>query len=907
MHIEKTISYYQDCYKQEFRDSDVLNFLGSKVDKRFFLNNLDQLYGEKDAILLDSNFGEELFKYLEIHKKEKTLIAGSFFLTGKLSFLGKKRTICAPIIISPLNLDYNNVLQDRIYCNFNENRINNALLHLIKTNFDLDDSFILEIKSLIKNVTLKNINIEGLIKKLQTYITLEAQSIKKLPRLFSGQQLRHAVKSESLQIVPSIALGIIEKSKSNRDVLYEIDEIKSGHLYNQTLHHFFSRRKVDTDTDFTHKPTVYVPSNLSNPQLNIIHAAKANDLTVVIGPPGTGKSYTIASLAIDQVYRGNSVLICSKSDQAVDVLYNKIIHDLGIKGLSIRAGSGRNHRSKLRKKVEAISRYRHIGSGSYKISQKQWDIKDVEKKLKEISNEIAKREVKEIKKTALFLDHKLTFFKRLKRKYISKKILEEYPFWQLIELLQQYTYQKNKLVKELILMKYQDDVWNLIRKDRTFPKFLKLLKTKDTIERERLFQTIDFDPLLKCLPIWIAKATDMSELFPLHNDIFDIVIIDEASQCDIATMIPVLARSKKVVVVGDPKQLKHVSFLSKKILEETANSQGLIHEVDVLNYRENSFLDYSLDRLNLMNNIHFLNEHYRSVPNIIRYSNQKFYFDKLNIMSDLYIHHKEDAIHWIFCQGYKGNDGINLLEAKKILDDIQQLILEENTLDTHAASTIGILSPFRDQVNFLKKELNKFDLTAIRKHKIIVGTPYEFQGEERDFMYISFTIDNTTGSTVFQYLNKEDVFNVSITRAKEKQFLYYSFDPKNFKNTHLLIEYFSETQIHRQRINPPNEYMDNFAAQVYEELIRLGVSKENILVNYPVAGYQMDVVITYNQKTLYLDLIGYPGELEKTFSIDQYKTLFRTNIPIIAIPYTYWLLNKNACLDHISKKIHLKT
>jgi len=197
------------------------------------------------------------------------------------------------------------------------------------------------------------------------------------------------------------------------------------------------------------------------------------------------------------------------------------------------------------------------------------------------------------------------------------------------------------------------------------------------------------------------------------------------------------------------------------------------------------------------------------------------------------------------------------------------------------------------------------DLSVIRKHKIAVGTPYEFQGEERDHMYITFTIDNTTSASVFQYLDREDVFNVSITRAKQKQFLYYSFNPKNFKNKHLLIEYMSETQIQYKHINDSN-FTDNFATEVFEELIQLGVAEEDIMVNYPLASYVMDILLTYNNKTVCIDLVGYPGELEKTFSIEQYKTLFRTGIPIITIPYVYWLHNKQECLRYIIKKIRMK-
>lgn len=903
MHIEKVLSYYQDCYKQEFRDNDVLNFLGTKVDKRFFLKNSTSLYREEDPTFMKIDFGEDLYKYLEIYRKEKTFVACSFFITGKLTFLGRKRTICAPLIVTPVTLEINSDALYHIKYNFEENRVNEALLNVLKSNFNLDDSFSLEIKSLINNREPSEQDIQGIAKKLEEYIPIHTSELEILPALLEGQKMRNHSKSLTLQLLPAIALGIVEKSKSSRDVLHEIDEIKEGHLFNDMLRGFFSRRKTEINTDSISKEGVYVPSNLSSSQLGIIQAVKTNDITVVIGPPGTGKSYTIASLALDQVYHNKSVLICSKSDQAVDVLQEKIIHDLGVKGLSIRAGSGRSHKAKLKKKLESINVFQK-GGNDYFIPKKQKEIDYAVNKIKEISDEIRDREEREIKNAELFLDYNPSFFKRLKRKYVSKKVLKEYPFWQLIELLEHYIHQKNKLIKEIISLKYRDKISDLLAKDQTLSKFSKLVKTRNIEERERLFQEVDFQSVLQCLPIWITKSTDVSDVFPLQNDLFDVAIIDEASQCDIATMIPVLARAKKVVVVGDPKQLRHVSFLSKQVMENTANAYGLLKGEDVMNYRETSFLDYALERLPSQSNVHFLDEHYRSVPSIIRYSNQKFYFEKLKVMSDLQIHHKTSAVHWVFCEGEKLKNGTNLREAEQLLEDIQKVIDEEHQVAIGVATTIGILSPFRDQVNYLKDKIEELDLAAIKKHKIAVGTPFEFQGEERDQMYITFTIDNQTSTSVFQYLDREDVFNVSITRAKQQQFLYYSFDPKNFKNKHLVIDYLSETRIQYPQ-NSVEEYMDNFAEEVLEELIQLGIKEEDVIVNYPIAGYVMDILVTHKQRTICIDLVGYPGALEKTFSIDQYKTLFRTQIPIITIPYVYWLHNKKECLHHIAKKVRI--
>lgn len=905
MYIEKVISYYQNCYKHEFKDQDFLNLFSKSVDKRIFLKHADELFQEDDEAFLNFDFAEEVYKYIEIHKKTKSLIACSFFITGSITFLGKKRTICAPLVLTPVSLKINN---DGIYYFeylFEENRLNDTLLTNLKNNFDLDDTFLLEVKSLLKGTQITKEDILEITKKLQEYLPITIDSIQDLPTLVKDTVLKKAAKKTTLEIHSSIALGIIEKSKSNRDVLAELEEIKENHLYNTTLESLFSRgnNRISNERE-RYNTQAYVPSNLSTPQKNIINSVKnQHPFTVVIGPPGTGKSYTIASIAVDLVYNNKSVLICSKSEQAVTVLNEKITSDLGIKGLTLRVGSGRNYKTKVKNKLVSILNYNNPIEVSGKlIKDREKELAATKKKIKELEDEIADREKRELDKAELLLDYKPSFFKRIRKSYVSKKVLKEFPFWQLIDLLSHYIQKRNSIIKKIVTERASYKIQESLRTDRaTLRDLLTLSKSRNPAAKSQLLETINFKKIIDCFPIWISKTTDLNTFIPLENDIFDVAIIDEASQCDIATMIPVLARAKKIVVVGDPKQLKHVSFLSGDIMEKTASELGLIHDVDVFNYRKNSFLDYITEKLEVQENLHFLDEHYRSVPDIIQFSNTKFYDEKLKIMSTISIHDKSPGIHWIQCNGTKNKSGVNEAEINKILEDIQQLIKDETDLPSKASTSIGILSPFRDQVNYLKNKLETFDLSTLKKHKILVGSPFDFQGEERDFMYLTFTVDNTTSASVFNYLNREDVFNVSITRAKQKQFLYYSFDAKNFSNKHLLMDYFSETKNYQSHYEE-NTYADNFADEVHHEIVKLGVTEDDIIVNHSIAGYVFDMVIATHTKTICIDLIGYPGEMEGAFSIDQYKTLLRVNIQIIAIPYAYWSLNKPACIAYLKTK-----
>ncbi len=901
MKIEKILSYYQECYRQEFRDSNILNYLGAKVDERFYFENISKLYQEQDTAIIDQNLGEELYKYMELHKKEKTLVASSFFITGKLDFLGKKQTICAPIISTPVSLEKNTAGIYFFNYNFEENSCNTTLLNIIKNNFDLPDTFLEEIIALLKNGEPKEQNIQAIAKKINNHVSIDITDLQKLPSLVADKQLKQYARKTALKLAPAFSVGIIEKSKSSRGVLNEIEEIKEDHLYNDMLRTIFSGDKI-WPTKKNNSEEIYVPANLTVPQTDIIQGAKSSDVNVVIGPPGTGKSYTIAALAIDMAYHNKSVLICSKTDQAVNVLQDKIVHDLGVTGLSVRAGVGRSYKTVLKKKISSILHFKSYTNRNDNIQRKKSIVSDRLKKIADIEKEIQKREETEIENGLLFTEENPSFFRNIKKKYTSYKVLRELPFWVLIDVLHDKILEKNQLVKHLIKLQYKSKIDELLQHSRgTFQDLLKLIKSKNAVTKTGLFEAIDYELVLQCLPIWITKSADISEALPLQNDLFDIAIIDEASQCDIATMIPILARAKKIVIVGDPKQLRHVSFLSKEAIEKIAKDNTLTVGEEVVNYRTHSFLDYLMERINSQDIIHFLDEHYRSLPGIINYSNHKFYNDNLKIMSDLQIHQQESAVQWIFCDGAKEKNGSNIAEADRVLKDVQKLIVEETDLPYGVCTTIGILSPFRGQVDYLKKKIEEFDLISIKKHKIAVGTPFSFQGEERDAMYITFTIDNSTSASIFQYLDKEDVFNVSITRAKKKQFLYYSFTPKGFKNKHLLIDYFYESQV-TNSIQNTNKYIDRFTHQVHEALLALRIQESDILINYLLAGHAMDMLFTHNNRVVCIDLVGYPGALERTFSIEQYKMLLRTKIAIITIPYAYWHVNKEACIAHIAKK-----
>ena len=123
-------------------------------------------------------------------------------------------------------------------------------------------------------------------------------------------------------------------------------------------------------------------------------------------------------------------------------------------------------------------------------------------------------------------------------------------------------------------------------------------------------------------------------MLPLDREMFDLVIVDEASQCDVASALPLLYRGKRAIVCGDPKQLRHLSFLREDRQAALASQHGLsASQRSQWNYRTHSLLDVVNGALPSQDDVVLLDEHYRSLPQIIEFSNRRFYGQALRVMT----------------------------------------------------------------------------------------------------------------------------------------------------------------------------------------------------------------------------------------------------------------------------------
>lgn len=264
----------------------------------------------------------------------------------------------------------------------------------------------------------------------------------------------------------------------------------------------------------------------------------------------------------------------------------------------------------------------------------------------------------------------------------------------------------------------------------------------------------------------IISVTSLSSKasLPLIENIFDMVVIDEASQCDIASALPLILRAKQVVVIGDPLQLKHISSLNEaenELIKEKLNLTAF----PFLNYKKKSLWDYSEELLsNSGSNRVDLTYHYRSHKDIIGYSNEQFYVKQLN--TPLKIETDPDnyninpkGIMWKDVRGEQKNPNININELE--VSNCVQLAIYLS--EQHPEASIGIVTPFRHQATEIYRKLPN-----VLNDKIIVDTAHGFQGDEKDIMIYSLVVTDNSPDTKIYWIDKvvPELVNVAVTRAK---------------------------------------------------------------------------------------------------------------------------------------------
>ena len=266
----------------------------------------------------------------------------------------------------------------------------------------------------------------------------------------------------------------------------------------------------------------------------------------------------------------------------------------------------------------------------------------------------------------------------------------------------------------------------------------------------------------------IITSTSFSSSSSLRSRMYDYVIIDEASQCDIATGALSLLSAKNAVTVGDIRQLQNVvTEADRKYAESVFMKYDL---PEPYKYSSESFLASVCALFPDIPSV-MLREHYRCQPRIIGFCNEKFYGNELIIMTD--DEKRKDEIElFLTAPGHHSREHANLRQAEVIAKEVLPSLPED-------AGSIGIITPYQNNVRLIRSVIGRDDIK--------VDTIHSFQGREMDTIIFS-----TSDDIITEFSDSPMLINVAVSRAKHRFILVASSDPQpSASNIHDLISYIS--------------------------------------------------------------------------------------------------------------------
>lgn len=437
-----------------------------------------------------------------------------------------------------------------------------------------------------------------------------------------------------------------------------------------------------------------------------------------------------------------------------------------------------------------------------------------------------------------------------------------------------------------------------IKRQRLIVHAKSLVEKRQNLQ-SRILETEDFKPLLEAFPCWCVTTYAVSGSLPLKPGMFDVAIIDEASQCDIASCFPILYRAKKAVIVGDDKQLPHLSFLEKAKEQSFLSQYGIPDKYQLMwRFRTNSMFD--LADYYSMNSV-MLDEHFRSLPPIIEFSNREFYGGRMRIM-------KKDTGMDKVIEIVQVPDGKVDMDATRNLPEIETLvkylydiIVEDERKNPDNPVSIGVISPFRAQVEQLKVSISKvISEHMIRKHQIEVGTAHTFQGDERDVILMSWAYADNSFPQSLVFLQKPNLFNVAVTRARNKVINFISKDVKELPDglfrhyTAYVEEYQNKLEALKNCNFDENIYKNSLEKEIAEAIRNLD---HEVKAGVEIAGLSADLLVD-NKYIIEVDGV----EDNKKSSVSNMKKqaiLERCGFNVKRVTYREWQYSQNACLDRL--------
>ncbi|WP_431897556.1 caspase, EACC1-associated type [Nonomuraea sp. bgisy101] len=586
-----------------------------------------------------------------------------------------------------------------------------------------------------------------------------------------------------------------------RQLLNDLDDLKkkAAEIPKTALAGLFDPPIETPRTDWQ----LVAPLPLNEGQENVVASAMRERLTIATGPPGTGKSQLVVAAVATAICAGQRVLVASNNNQAVQEVWercerlapsalirsgNRKMREEEGKGLrrllSLTRPSAANATT-IAKLAAALDNLRRARAVLADMAALERDLLQTGQHREATLSELGSSPG-ELRGSWEALERRASkaararLFGGWRRAYLFRRIRLAVPAGKAAcEALARYAAAQGRwdnLIKQLgtredaeALVTGHDAAWERVTQ-ASQARLQSEIELASRQGREHIVELLqasgqggsDWRELLRALRHvrgW-AVTNQSARRLPLNPALFDLVIIDEASQCSVAGILPLLFRARRALIIGDPMQLAHVSALHPAQEARSARLSGLhpawLEEHRLTYHRHSAFHATST----AVGHRLLLDEHYRCHPDIAEVSNRLFYNGRLTVLVDVHGQRSlgRPAITWIDIQGRaqrgQGGSWLNQEEAKKAAEVAKHVLHIRNDI------SVGVVTPFSAQSELLKHHLAGDD-------RVRAGTAHTFQGGERDVIVLSLVAGESTSPNTVMWLNRQlNLWNVAITRAR---------------------------------------------------------------------------------------------------------------------------------------------
>ena len=826
----RILHYYNYCLAEETKHtSDIFITSGNIGSNLFFLNGVNEsIFSTGQSYKVPDNEIHNL--HINLRRPSPELSYGLSLLVYQKKINTRKLWACAPLFFTRVKFE------DQVYqpCFDNEITVNQKALSKIPPFTAMDEPEI--------NEYLIQLN-----KDCQT----PKEKISKVYHdlgIFDGEKGLNLNLKEL--IIDDLQAGLVCESA----VIYKTSRGYFTNLRNEIRSIFkIWKSKIDKKSPVTvlaykllngielpvHKkwkiPLYNVVSSNYEQSMAIGYALEEDRLiSVVSGPPGTGKSQIAMNLMAEVNRNTGRVIISSKNNKAVDVVTNKY-NDIFKSGEAIKRYGVRQDdtkktnlvfdydqlskvnrikfnskiqmthnkmqsiKSSIEKYEEAISSISNLEMDLQNLLQENpnldfinWysddpDILNINYWEKKLSEMISKAKKSENFMNRFFdvlsedflnfddLFNKTNFINKYHEK-ISLELQKKLPaevvnhigIHELLEFSQKFLPQIKRI--EVISRKWQEysEIIGNTNIDKFYNKWNKLtnLNSDKCIKLlEDTYSSINGHPNLINHSVQTLSATKLEP--SLEQGFYEIAVLDEASQTDFISSIPILFRSKRAVIIGDENQLFPIVGIPEDVDLNIFLAYGFdADDFNKYGYSKSSLLSVCEKEVRSQKERRvMLKEHFRCHPDIIGFSNHFFYDKNLRVKTKT---GNVNGVFWLDHAHDCARKWKNVNEITIVLD-LLKILLDKKI----PGAKIGIVAPFREHVKLLVNKIrNRFGDSIAAK--VVVDTAHGFQGDEKDVILFSLVLGPSMHKSTYRWLQdgyNRNLINVAVTRARKQLFI----------------------------------------------------------------------------------------------------------------------------------------